>query len=303
MMTFVEFMKKHTTGLGRIKDKESLSKWHRQFAMEWSSNATAYAEDANALFSLSDEKEIKPDVGYLAVEAQGNKNTAPIILLSCNPSYDPRTSVRFSDMLGQDLEHNSLDVDKYEAFRQSFFPRYIDDIRKHCFPKASSYGWWQNAMPFLHLIVEEEYLGECVLAEELNLIGWEIFPLRSSKDGLTPLIETNPLLKEFAVESISAALRMDSHCVIVASKVGYDLLKDRQEELDLVCLSDKGKTIAKIKVAHYRNPKGISVFAIRRQTFAGFALSKERRKALTDWIKLQMDENETEGDENETRFH
>lgn len=76
MMTFVEFMKKHTTGLGRIKDKESLSKWHRQFAMEWSSNATAYAEDANALFSLSDEKEIKPDVGYLAVEAQGNKNTA-----------------------------------------------------------------------------------------------------------------------------------------------------------------------------------------------------------------------------------
>jgi hypothetical protein len=284
-MTSIErFLKRQSDALGSVRDRRSLSDWHRAFATEWSGQADLLSAALNAEFDLGGPFAIRPDVGYIAVErreAERSNARMRLLLVSANPGWHEVTNP-----IEARLKHGdsaSIDAESYERFRTEFFPRWYAEVMQPHRPRGAA--WWNHARIFLHEVAGlAPPNGTCSLAPELDVIGWELWPFHSTRDGLTGAVferaEDSPsALVEFAKASLRAACCMDVDGLIIASSAGFDLFVEH-----LADNFEHGakETIGKIECAAFREREtGRQVVAVRRQLFSGFGVpSRTTRREI-----------------------
>ncbi|MCB9759145.1 MAG: hypothetical protein H6739_04835 [Alphaproteobacteria bacterium] len=278
-----EFLKERGEALVQVNDRTTLAAWHQAFAERWGPRASRLACSANGVFGLDGDRQVRDDVGYLAVEAARPRKSSPYVLISVNPGWSEQTSRLQRPLMGQGPGDGSIDPERYEAFRRAAFPRWMNEVVSKV--GRSRGAWWNNALNFLHRVAGLQPPGGMAeLRPELDVIGWELWPMHSRRDGLTAAARRAPVLRDFAVASIDAALRMPSQAVVLASTAGFELVEgemgDRFERLD-------GATIGGIRVARFRSRStGRVLHAIRRQLFSGFGVPpRATTSALIRWVR------------------
>ena len=128
------------------------------------------------LGALGDDR---PDI--LAVERAGARPGPTWILLSANPGWNDITSQNERDAKG---DGGVFDPEAYQAFRTAFFPRWWDEVMLGHRPRGAS--WWDRALSFVHEVAgHTRPAGRMSLHPELDVIGWELWPFHSKRDGLT----------------------------------------------------------------------------------------------------------------------
>ena len=284
MESVERFLKRHSDALASVRDRRSLSAWHRAFAAEWSAQADALSAALNVEFDLGGPFAIRPDVGYIAVErreAERSNARTRLLLVSANPGWHEVTNP-----VEARLKHGdgaSLDAESYESFRTEFFPRWYGEVMQPHRPRGAA--WWNHARIFLHEVAGlAPPKGTCSFAPELDVIGWELWPFHSTGDGLTGAVferaDDSPSgLVDFAKASLRAACRMDVDGLVIASAAGFDLfLEHLADDFE----QGPHQTIGKIECAAFRDREtGRPVVAVRRQLFSGFGVpSRVTRHAI-----------------------
>lgn len=267
-MSISDFLRAHAATLDQVNDGESRARWHQNFAAQWGPQAQSLATSANALYGLSGEALVQSDLGYLTAESSPTPETErTLILLSANPGWVRELNAVERTLKGQPIGDGVVDLDKYDLYRRNFFPRWYEDVVK---PINWQRGmWWNNALNFLHCVAGLTPSRKmCRLDPRLHVIGWELWPMHSARDGLTAAAQRDSTLREFAKQSIRAALRTRAEAVVIASVAGFELLEELQ--LDGLTGGRRGE-IEGIKVRAWTGaPDRPSVFAVRRQLFAGW---------------------------------
>ncbi len=268
---FASFLNRHADALSTVKDRSSLSTWHRQFAHAWASNARALADEANKTLHLAKEQRLVADVGYLAVESAlqpASSERQTYILVSTNPGWNEQTSARERKQKGYSARTTAsapVDLDQYERFRSHFFPEWHERVIA---PTSVGNGaWWTRANRFLHEVAGVEHPGVAgQWHASLDAIGWELWPFHSASDGLTAASSSSWPLQRFAGESLRAALRMPSKGVVVASRAGFDILRGQlHSECHLEFERHVGDVFC-MGVTH--RPTRRRVVSVRRQIFS-----------------------------------
>ncbi len=284
-----DFLTRHAQSLSSVKDRATLANWHAAFAKEWVANSDAFADSANDTFELTDNQIIKSDVGVLAVESANQGDAKQTwILLSANPGWSKEINPAERIVKGQDA--NPFDVAVYQSFRQQFFPRWYNECIAPV--NARRAQWWNKALNFLHDCAGiNRAAGMAQRAQWLDVIGWELWPMHSTSDGLSALARTpNHILAKFARASIDAALRFQTAGeppiagVVLASTIGFDLLAT-MVGADLQIEDER--TIGTIRVRRYHHARsGQNLWAIRRQLFSGWgAVIGAVQQSIVQWVK------------------
>lgn len=280
------FLQAQTESLSRVDGLKAMRSWQLNFAAAWTKSADRLADEVNQAWNLKADYAISPDLGWLCAESGRNPAPETWLLLSVNPGISD--VLRESEARKYGLEYSGdtraeLDSDRY----QDYFSNYLPQLRSVLAIHGRQHGaWWNNALVFLHGCAGlKKPPHTCHFHDELRVLGWELWPFRSRKDGLTSARTNHKALHAFARASLAAALRQDVNAVVVASSAGYDLLEALQHDLDLEQCAKT--TIAGVNVALYRSKEtSRPIFALRRQLFSGFGVvSRERRAALVGWVR------------------
>jgi hypothetical protein len=296
-MPFLEFTRTHGERLAHVHDQATLAEWHVGFATAWASNADALARAGNDALGFRDEHahRLQPDVGYLAVETEPGSAARPKrwMLVSLNPGWDEVGSPKERVAKGQ--EAGAFSLERYASFRTRFFPRYPDMVGAGC-------RWWSDALGFLHAAASLERParadGVLPLHPDLDVIGWELWPFHSDKDGLSGRAghrdDTGRALTTFAMESLQAACRVaasEDRRVVVASAKARQLLErdqdqdDRHRTFDLVRSTVIPRRTREVRCAVYRSrANGHEIAVVRLQVFAGH-VSREVRAAALAFVR------------------
>ena len=263
------FLEKHGSSLQNVRDDASRARWHRDFAADWGPHAKALAASANATYGLSGDVSVQSDLGYLVAESAPDRQAErTLILLSANPGWVQALNAVERGLKGQSGADGTVDLGAYERYRTQFFPRWYNEV---IWPAAWQRGmWWNNALNFLHKLAGIPVPPRmCQLDPRLRVLGWELWPMHSARDGLSGAATLDPTLKEFAKQSILAALRTPCAAVIVASAAGFDMLEELKASGHLEV---RRATIGGVEVTSWAGAEGgADVFAVRRQLFAGWS--------------------------------
>jgi hypothetical protein len=284
------FLRQHASALSSVRDRTTLAEWHANYAGDWCARAAGLAASANKAFALTGERVIRDEVGYLAVEsANPDQAQQTWILLSANPGWSEEVNRIERAKKGQAADNTAFDVGEYQSFRQAFFPRWYSDCIA---PVNARRGqWWNKALNLLHDCAElPRAAGMAQRDPRLDVIGWELWPMHSSEDGLSALARgADHVLARFARASIEAALRFQGTDatpiggVLLASTVGYDLLA-RMEVPGLAVVEQRACDGIQVR-RYWHEGTGRSLFAVRRQLFAGWGSpTNDQRAALLGWI-------------------
>jgi len=281
---FLDFVQRHGDALSSVRDRKTLSRWHREFAGEWVANAKKLAASGNKSLGLSGNKVLQPEVGYLAVEQQKasrKEATSTWILLSANPGWHSSTSAHEKRAKGL-AGGGSPDLDSYERYRTAYFPSWYKKVV--CASGAKKSLWWNSAAKFLHDVAGLEHPAQkCAFHPRLDIIGWELWPFHSERDGLTSASSKDEALRDFAMSSFRAACRMDADGVIVASAAGYKLLRKEHED-EFTILTDE--LLGGVSCSAMRHSvSGRRVFAIGKQLFASWSPSRATRAEIVEFVR------------------
>lgn len=236
MNDFARFAREHVTRLQHVRDRWSLAEWHSGFAQAWSLNASKLAASANLAAGLHGEHALQSDVGYLAVERRvpGAQPRPAWVLVSANPGWNARINARERELKGQPHSDGALDLPAYASYRADFFERWYPQVMVAA-GSGRSAAWWNKAVGFLHKLHGlTKPAGMMSLHPDFDVIGWELWPFHSTRDGLTRQLGQGPTspLATFAVGSLRAALRIDgTEGVLAASKAAVSVAAILQSEL------------------------------------------------------------------------
>lgn len=284
-MPFLQFVRDHATALDAVHDREGLAAWHAGFVRGWGASPRTLADAANATLRLSGDHAIRDEVGYLVAERRTLR--APRrhrwVLLSANPGWNQVTNVTERSRKGQDAEVGFVDLETYEAFRTHFFPRWYDEVMRPAGPSRAM--WWNRALSFLHRVAGLQKPPQmAAIHADLDLMGWELWPFHSTRDGLSAAAASSVELDAFADASIRAACRVESDGVLVASKAGAErvlrLVGSEFSAIDEVVLPNGPRAV---RLRH--DATGRRVVVIARQLFAGRSLPRAVMQALAEFSR------------------
>ena len=280
---FQAFLNQRAQQLQQVNNRASLADWHTAYAEAWCPDASALAASANRTLGLAGDFAIRDELGYLAVEsARQDKAEQTWLLLSVNPSWEEAPNALERRLKGQGDGDGGVNVADYQGYRSQYFPRWYNETKR---PTGGGGTWWNKALNFLHDCAGLPRAAGMVGRDpRLDVIGWELWPLHSPKDGLTQNIG-NDALRGFAAASVAAALRvMQSEQrpggLVLASPVGFDLLP----MLAIPGLvPGQAAWVGGIQVRRYTYETR-TIATIRRQMFAAW-LSAETTGALAAWVQ------------------
>jgi hypothetical protein len=291
-----EFLNQQAAALDAVHNRETLSTWHRQFAQAWGQSAAALAASANETWCLTGATAIQAEVGYLAAECRPDLRPtggATWILLSANPGWHPNANEEERNCKGQN-NAGAVNLDKYEEYRQAYFPRWNNEV-VNSVPNGAA--WWNAALRFMRGCAGAAHDNHHAGNPGINIIGWELWPMMSRRDGLTRHAANDKTLTPFARASVAAALRvLESEetrgALIVASAAGFNLLQG----LGVYGLRSRdAELVAGVAVRRYLFRKvpeqvhTVPLRAIRRQLFSGWGrVSNDRMQSLVAWVGLDM---------------
>lgn len=279
-MPFLSFLRQQTAALDGVRDSDTLAAWHDQFARTWSPTATRLAASANSVLGMEGEYSIRDELGYLV--AQRSPALAPrrhrLLLVSANPGWNEATNRKEREIKGQPQADGPADIAAYHGFRRNFFPRWYDEVMKPMGPSRAA--WWNRALNFLHRVAAlPKPRRMAAIHDDIDVLGWELWPLHSTRDGLSAAAAACAELDAFATASIRAACRFDSEGVIIASKAGADrALRMVGTEFDLTEEFRFANAPYAARLRH--KATGRSVVVIRRQLFAGVSPPRSVLQAL-----------------------
>lgn len=282
-MSFAEFLERHRARLADVHDVSTGARWHRDFAAEWAAGAIGLAEDANRRFGLQGDHRVVDEVGYLVAEgdAHAGAGSKRLVLLSANPGWSAETSKRERLLKGQGA-NGSFSVEDYESFRTAFFPRWYEEVIRPIGPSRGS--WWGRALRFLHAVADlEKPTGMASINPALSVLGWELWPFHSRRDGLSSASEFHDELDAFATASIEAACRVPSDGVFVTSKAGFERVARLPADRFAVELETEVDSIRLLRVRSLES--GRAVWAISRQLFAGWCPRRETMDLVVTTIR------------------
>lgn len=284
-MPFLNFLRQQAAALEEVRDFETLDSWHDQFARTWSPAATRLAASANSILGMEGEHMIRDELGYLV--AQRSSALAPrrhrLVLVSANPGWSEVTNRRERELKGQPQVDGAPDIAAYQGFRRNFFPRWYDEVMK---PKGPSRAaWWNRALLFMHRIAGlQKPPRMAAIHDDLDVLGWELWPLHSTRDGLSAAATGCSELDAFATASIRAACRVESDGVIIASKAGADrVLRMVGVEFDLVEEFRFANAPYGARLRH--RATGRPVVVVAWQLFAGRSLPRAVVSALAAFAR------------------
>ncbi len=294
-MTFTELLQDLTKRLAHVEDRATLSVWHRHFAAKWGAQAEALAASANDTLGLAGDHQVRPDIGYLAVErAQAEQRVRPWILVSANPGWGARANKKEREVKGQPDIHGPVNLEAYEAFRSAFLDRWYPEVLQADAPRSGV--WWNNAARFLHTLHGlDKPAGMMALHGSFDAIGWELWPFHSTRDGFSGRIAAgNEELSAFAQASLSAAIRMEGTAGIVAASSAAErvvnTLRERNPALLHVVARDRlavpyvrrdGRIIErKATVTRYHTEAGRPLVVIDRQIFSNWGTPPHELREL-----------------------
>lgn len=216
------------------------------------------AESINSTLGLRGRQALQPDLPCPFVGHQ-----AGLMVLAANPGWHP-------DINPIEDAYCRTSPEAYEDLLFNFFESYPRITNKRS-------RWWSGPMSFAPLLESgsEKLQGSGSAASRWQAVhksgllgGWDLFPWHSSSDGLSPFIsESVPWLYELCRASVEAVLRFNPQVLLVASKVGYQLIR-RELLRDLPWRDfDLGQKI-KVPIAYTRLTSGSEVVTIGRQIFS-----------------------------------
>jgi hypothetical protein len=228
-MPFRTFLADQAKALDDVHDRPTLAAWHRRFATEWTKDARALAASANGLLRLTGDYAVRDDLGYLAVERQPKEGRSePWILLCANPGWVAESNALERALKGQQpAEGGGVDVEAYEAYRTSFFDRWYPEVLVPSGRKNGA-GWWNKGARFLHQVDDlEKPKGTMVLHRDFDVIGWDLWPFHSSRDGFSRWVaEGDQGIVAFARASLKAALRVSGTRGVIAASAAAKQIVD-----------------------------------------------------------------------------
>jgi hypothetical protein len=210
---FAEYQKQ----LSSIHSDDDLAKLYRWF---WDSKEIikATAGEINKSLKLTGKYEIKSDLPCLSVGS-----TKGLLVLCANPGWKEELSPLEEACCQRSPE-------EYIDLMSSFFERHPDVVGKRV-------PWWSKPFWFVRLLKSGlERFGNAKSSEEKwhlahtsKLIGgWELFPFHSESDGISDHIcsdkHDDKWLRVCAEESVRAAIRMSPEVLLIASKVGSQII-------------------------------------------------------------------------------
>jgi hypothetical protein len=272
-MDFLNWLTQITNSLREVNDWGALDQWHTDFAQSWE-HQRIHIDSINQILGLTGDFQLRADTGYIAVRMGDEHANYTTVLVSVNPGWSDSWHRQESELMGV---ADQLDVGRYNAFRNAFLPQFQDVMSQYSRGIAS---WWNHALIFAHDIHDIERPadgGMCRFSPELQLIGWELWPFRSRRDGLTAAAQQVPELMAFARASLEAAARVTGKPLLICSKAGYDLVRRMMPDT-------ARKNLDQIPVCRAMVGEQ-NVTAIGRQLFSGFGVvSVARRNMLADWV-------------------
>jgi hypothetical protein len=307
-MPFHEFLQTHTATLAKVHNRATLAGWHRAYADAWTHNARALADSANVALELQGDHSIKPDVGYLAVErrVQGPCNP-PWVLLCANPGWQEASNEVERVLKGQRELNAPCHLETYEAFRTRFMDRWYPEVMQRS-GRSRGAGWWNRASTFLHRISGlEKPPGMMTLHPEWDVIGWDLWPFHSTRDGLSHRVQDQQNgLQAFAKASLLAALRMEGTAGVIAAssaanRIVQTLAENGNHELRTTHTVEFRATYEQrdgqprtVRVPVSRHEYGKdrrTLIVVGRQIFSNFgSIPRELNERLIAWIQNPVNE-------------
>lgn len=268
-----KFIRQYIEKLKQISSKEDVITLYHWF---WD-NQESIAETAyqiNDAFSLIGDYKLQPDLPCITVGS-----TNGLLLLAANPGWD-KVSNKKGDAYCKQSKNDYINM-------------MLGFYKYHPIVIGKRITWWNNALSWVKLL--ENWKGrfgtlkgaeKWEKAHTSGLVGgWELFPFHSSSDGLSKFIHEVKWLKECAVESLQAALRLKPEIIFIVSKRGWELIRNEllpnADWSDGFVVGKNSKT--KTKVSYYRYSEGTEVIAVAMQMFS--APRKFTNKQLLEEIK------------------
>lgn len=213
MNTFVSEFKSRLEQACSRADLETLHDWiwDRQQEIERT------AIEINSLLRLRGQNELKPDLPCVTVGS-----TSGLVVVAANPGWK--------------VDLNKMENDYCQRSKQAYRDLMFNFFHIHPIIRGEDYSkWWTRAMKFEALLPGKETADHFQTTrparwEYMNssgmLGGWDVFPWHSSKDRITSKIAKHAWLNDFCRASLGALLRMNPRLIFVASKAGYELLRN-----------------------------------------------------------------------------
>lgn len=215
-----EFIEEYLHRLQKVERDEQVVELYRWF-WERKDEVRTTSTHINMLLSLQGDSRLQPDLPCLTVGS-----TSGLLILSANPGWDRKTNAKEDAYCRKSEEH-------YIDLMRNFFGLYPSVVDKRI-------RWWSGPFWFVRLLKGGvERFGAASSSEEKwrrayesRLVGgWELFPFHSHSDGITQHSSKINWLCACTKESISAAIRLEPEVLFIASKAGYEILKQSYPRL------------------------------------------------------------------------
>ncbi len=269
MNSFVDNYIEQLKNISSISDVENIYDWFWNNQQELASTVSLI----NKELSLTEEFEFKVDLPCLL----HGKNKG-FLVFSANPGWNE---------VSNKLENDFCLISKsnYKDLMFNFFDQHPKVIGKRV-------RWWSNAMSILNILDKDyNYFGDLKSADKWKKVddegvlgGWDLIPFHSSSDKFSSVINDVAWLKSCAKESLSAAIRLKPKILFVASKAGYNLIRNTiyADENWSDGLVVRGGDSSKLSLLVTSN--STEVVAIDRQIFA--AQRKYKNEDIFNAVKL-----------------
>jgi hypothetical protein len=249
-MKLSDFSARYIERLRRVDteaDVHDLYSWFWELRDEIPTIAAAI----NLELGLRDDYELKPDLPCIAIGSLRG-----LVLVSANPGW-------IASLNAKENARCRVSQEAYRTVMSDFFdehPRVVGERVR----------WWSQPIGLLSLLENASKRIGVVgngetrwrTAHRSRLIGgWELHPFHSSSDELTQRREI-PWVRTWLTESLAAILRIGPEILFVASKTGYELMRELRPEL-----AWSEKLITDTRVAYARTGS-TEIIIVGRQMFS-----------------------------------
>ena len=208
--------------------------------------------------NLKGLKKLKTDLPCFGVG-----NLKGLVVVAANPGWNLKTNPK-------EEAHCSRSADLYIEFMRKFYSQYPRVI-------GTSSQWWSKAMNYQDFMKEgpgnwSEFKPWQVKWRRTSkcdfLGGWDLFPFHSNQDGISTQIKSNPVVRELALESFNALIRIKPRAILIAHTEGYDFVTKKHQ--DEWAIGKAGTGPKEIAIGLMFNDD-MPIMALRRQVFSGRA--------------------------------
>lgn len=205
----------------------------------------------NLELGLRGDYELKPDLPCIAIGS-----LCGIVLVSANPGW-------IEELNARENARCHVSEDAYQGLMFDYFDEHPRVVGQRV-------RWWSQPIGLLSLLRNSgERIGVIGAGEarwrtahRSRLIGgWELHPFHSTSDELTQRREI-PWVRSWLTESLAAILRIGPEILFVASKTGYELMRELTAEL-----AWSENPLTDTRVAHARTGS-TEIIIVRKQMFS-----------------------------------